>query len=135
MAKNSEVESPVINLIGNGTLIKGDIQANGDMRIDGTLLGSLRAKGKVVIGTTGNVEGEISCQSADFSGQVKANIVVTDLLIIKATAQVIGEIKVGKLAIEPGAKFSGNCQMQDNGSRMQPPMNPVNEEKIKQSAS
>lgn len=135
MAKNNEVESPVINLIGNGTMIKGDIQANGDMRVDGTLIGSLHAKGKVVIGTTGNVEGEIICQSADFSGMVKANIEVSDLLIIKATAQVKGELKVGKLAIEPGAKYSGNCTMQDSGSHVQKPTTMVNEEKIKQPAS
>ena len=71
MAKNIEVESPVINIIGNGTIIKGDIKASGDMRIDGTLIGSVTSKGKVVVGTTGNVEGEINCQSADFSGRIK----------------------------------------------------------------
>lgn len=135
MAKNNEAETPVINLIGNGTMIKGDIQANGDMRIDGTLKGSLNAKGKVVIGTTGNVDGEITCQSADFSGVVKANIVVNDLLIIKSTAQVTGEIKVGKLAIEPGARFTGNCIMTDGGARIQPTATVINEEKIKQPAS
>lgn len=135
MAKSNEVESPVINLIGNGTMIKGDIQANGDMRIDGSLIGSVHAKGKVVIGTTGNVEGEISCASADFSGTVKAKITVSDLLIMKATAQVTGELKVGKLAIEPGAKYSGNCTMQDAGARIHQPTMIVNEEKIKQATT
>jgi cytoskeletal protein CcmA (bactofilin family) len=134
MAKSNEAEAPVINLVGNGTVIKGDIRANGDMRIDGTLIGSVQAKGKVVIGTTGNVEGEISCQSADFSGTVKANITVIDLLIMKSTAQVTGELKVGKLAIEPGAKYSGNCSMHDAGPRSShPPL--VNEEKPKEPAS
>lgn len=135
MSKNNEVDSPVINLVGNGTTIKGDIEANGDMRVDGTLVGSLRAKGKVVIGTTGHVEGEIVCQSADFSGIIKANITVAELLIIKSTAKVTGELKVGKLAIEPGAKFSGNCTMHEAGARMQPPTTLVHEEKINQPAS
>lgn len=109
MAKNVEVESPVINIIGNGTVIKGDIKASGDMRIDGTLIGSVNSKGKVVVGATGNVEGEIICQSADFSGKIKANIVVTDLLAMKATADVSGEITTGKISIDVGAKFSGYC--------------------------
>jgi cytoskeletal protein CcmA (bactofilin family) len=113
MAKTNENEAPVINLIGNGTIIKGDIRANGDMRIDGTLTGSVRTKGKLVIGATGAIEGEIVCQSADFSGSIKANITVTDLMVLKATANVIGEIKVGKLAIEPGARFSGHCTMHE----------------------
>lgn len=134
MAKSNESEAPVINLIGNGTTIKGDIQANGDMRIDGILVGSLKAKGKVVVGNTGNVDGEIICQSADFSGIVKGNITVADLLIIKSTAQVSGDLRIGKLAIEPGAHYTGNCIMQDSGSRFSTPQ-PVNEEKVKQTAS
>jgi cytoskeletal protein CcmA (bactofilin family) len=109
MAKNIEVESPVINIIGNGTVIKGDIKASGDFRIDGTLIGSVNSKGKVVVGTTGNVEGEIICQSADFSGNIKANIVVAELLAMKASANVSGEITTGKISIEPGAIFSGYC--------------------------
>jgi cytoskeletal protein CcmA (bactofilin family) len=111
MAKNIEVESPVINIIGNGTIIKGDIKASGDMRIDGTLIGSVTSKGKVVVGTTGNVEGEIICQSADFSGNIKAKVMVAELLAMKASANLSGEISTGKISIEPGAKFSGSCNM------------------------
>lgn len=113
MAKTNETEAPVINLIGNGTIIKGDIRANGDIRIDGTLTGSLHTKGKLVIGATGTIEGEIVCQSADFSGSVKANIHVADLMVLKSTANIVGEIKVGKLAIEQGARFSGHCTMHE----------------------
>jgi cytoskeletal protein CcmA (bactofilin family) len=111
MAKNIEVESPVINIIGNGTIIKGDIKASGDMRIDGTLIGSVTSKGKVVVGTTGNVEGEIICQSADFSGNIKAKVTVAELLAMKASANLTGEVSTGKISIEPGAKFSGSCNM------------------------
>jgi cytoskeletal protein CcmA (bactofilin family) len=111
MAKNNEVESTVINIIGNGTIIKGDIKANGDMRIDGTLIGSVTSKGKVVVGTTGNVEGEIICQSADFSGNVKAKVMVAELLAMKVSANLTGDITTGKISIEPGAKFTGSCNM------------------------
>jgi cytoskeletal protein CcmA (bactofilin family) len=111
MAKNIEVESPVINIIGNGTIIKGDIKASGDMRIDGTLIGSVTSKGKVVVGTTGNVEGEIICQSADFSGNIKAKVMVAELLAMKASANLNGEVSTGKISIEPGAKFTGSCNM------------------------
>jgi cytoskeletal protein CcmA (bactofilin family) len=131
MAKTNETESPVINLVGNGTIIKGDVRANGDVRIDGTLIGSIHAKGKVVIGNTGSVEGEIVCQSGDFSGVVKANITVSELLMMKASAKISGDLNVGKLAIEPGARYSGNCNMQEPGVRnANTPA--YNEEKIKQ---
>ena len=113
MAKNIEVENQVINIIGNGTSIKGDIKAGGDMRIDGTLIGSINAKGKVVIGATGSVDGEIICQSADFSGNLQGKITVTELLAMKASAQILGDIITGKLSVEPGAKFTGTCKMTD----------------------
>jgi cytoskeletal protein CcmA (bactofilin family) len=117
MAKTNEAESTVINIIGDGTIIKGDIQAGGDMRIDGTLIGSVTSKGKVVVGTTGNVEGEIICQSADLSGNIKAKVVVAELLAMKASANLTGDISTGKLSIEPGAKFKGSCNMNVSASK------------------
>ncbi len=114
MGKNNIAESsPSINFLGNGTIIKGDIKSNGDYRIDGHLLGSINSKGKVVVGASGKVEGEIICQNADFSGIIKAKVVVHELLTIKASAKLIGDIFVSKLAIEPGAKFTGSCNMND----------------------
>jgi cytoskeletal protein CcmA (bactofilin family) len=116
MAKNREPEMPAINLLGAGTVVKGEINVNGDFRIDGTLIGSIQCKGKVVVGPTGSIDGEIRCQNADFSGEVKATVKVTELLSLKETARFSGDITTGKLAIEPGAKFSGTCAMENPGS-------------------
>lgn len=114
MSKGNEVETPNINILSTGTTIKGDIKSNGDIRIDGTLIGSVNSKGKVVIGTTGNIEGEIICQNADFSGTIKAKVIVTELLQLKNTAKITGDVIANKLSIEPGAKFSGTCNMDGN---------------------
>ena len=112
MARVKDTEIPSINLIGNGTTLKGDIKLNGDFRIDGTLVGAIDCKGKIVVGSSGVVEGEIICQNADFSGEVKAKVKVAQLLTLKESAQFSGEVITNKLAIEPGAKFSGSCQME-----------------------
>ncbi len=111
MTKNQDIDTGSINLIGVGTSINGDIKSNGDVRIDGTLVGSVNTKGKVVIGGTGNVEGEIFCQNADISGAIQGNITVAELLSLKSTANLKGEIITNKLSIEPGANFSGSCSM------------------------
>jgi len=112
MAKNNnETENLVINLIGTGTVINGDVKSNGDIRIDGTLIGSLDSKGKVVVGPTGNIDGEITCQNADISGNIKAQITVAELITLKSTAKLTGDLVTNKLAIEPGANFSGSCNM------------------------
>lgn len=115
MAKNTEMESPSINLLGTGTVVKGNITSTGDIRIDGTLVGSIQSKGKVVVGPTGNVEGEIMCQNADISGNIKAHVSVAELLTLKSTSRLVGDVKTSKLAIEPGAMFTGSCKMEAVG--------------------
>jgi cytoskeletal protein CcmA (bactofilin family) len=113
MAKTIISEAPAVNMIGKGTSIKGDIRSDGDFRVDGILHGSIQSNGKIVVGVSGSIEGDITCQNADFSGQVKATIRVKELLSLKATSRVTGEVHTSKLAIEPGAKFSGTCNMED----------------------
>lgn len=112
MAKNITSETPSINLLGPGTMLKGDIQSDGDFRIDGSLNGSIRCTGKVVIGVTGKVEGEIHCGDLDISGKVDGKVSVSELLSLKSTARLKGDIMVSKLSIEPGAVFSGKCVME-----------------------
>lgn len=119
MAKNFSPEAPTVNMVGKGTGIKGDIKSDGDFRIDGTLNGSIQSNGKIVVGQSGFIEGELVCQNADISGEVKATIRVKELLSLKATSKVNGEIYTGKLAIEPGARFTGTCNMgEDDKTRL-----------------
>jgi cytoskeletal protein CcmA (bactofilin family) len=111
MAKFTEIENNSINLLGVGTEISGDITSNGDIRIDGSLKGNLKTKGKVVIGETGSVIGEIQCKNSDIEGRLEGKINVSDLLSLKAVSSIKGDIICRKIAIEPGAKFTGNCSM------------------------
>jgi cytoskeletal protein CcmA (bactofilin family) len=120
MSKPKETEVPSINLLGSGTVVKGEIKLNGDFRIDGTFIGSIQCKGKIVVGVTGIVDGEIECQNADFSGDIKATVKVAELLTLKESARFTGDITTNKLAIEPGAKFSGNCVMENAGLKSNP---------------
>lgn len=113
MAKTIINETPAVNMIGKGTSIKGDIRSDGDFRVDGILHGSIQSTGKIVVGISGSIEGDVTCQNADLSGQVRATIRVKELLSLKATSRVTGEVYTSKLAIEPGAKFSGTCNMED----------------------
>ena len=71
----------------------------------------MKTKGKVVIGETGSVKGEIKCKNSDVEGNIEGKIHVVDLLSLKATSNINGDIIARKLAIEPGAKFTGNCNM------------------------
>lgn len=105
-------------IIAAGTTLKGDISSNGDIRIDGTLQGNIQCQAKVVIGSNGTVEGDISGQQADIMGKVTGTIKVKELLQLKGGCQVNGNLYSGKLQIEPSASFNGQCHMNTatNGS-------------------
>lgn len=99
------------NHINSDTVIEGSIKARGNLRIDGKLTGTLECQGRIVIGASGVIEGDIKCENAEIEGSLKANITVSDLLSLKSTAKVQGDIVTKKLAIEPGATFTGSCSM------------------------
>jgi cytoskeletal protein CcmA (bactofilin family) len=105
------MESPVRNLIGTGTVIKGDIESNGDIRIDGQLIGSIKSNGKVTIGQTGTLEGDITCKQAEIAGNVKGIITTEELTSLKATAKLEVDLTTKQLLIEVGAQFTGKCVM------------------------
>lgn len=111
MAKTIETEQKQINIIGAGTSITGDINCSGDIRIDGNLTGNLFVQGKVIIGGSGTIKGEISCKNSEVEGKIEGKISVGELLSLKTTSSILGDIKTRKLAIEPGAQFTGSCTM------------------------
>ncbi len=108
-----EAESSPINIITVGTLIKGDITASGDFRLDGTLEGNIQLNGKLVVGDSGVVTGNVMCQNANIIGTVNGNLSVKELLSLHTSARVRGDILINKLSIEPGAVFTGKCRMLD----------------------
>jgi len=112
---NNEGPTQSINIISEGTKIKGDIIANGDIRIDGELLGNISAKGRLVIGPKGKIEGQILCNNIEISGNVKGKVTASELINMKSTSQIVGDIVAGKLSVEPGSIFSGSCVM--NGTK------------------
>lgn len=114
MAKSNE---PIVggsnnfNQIVAGTTIKGNIESSNDIRFEGTLVGNLKTTGKLIIGTSGSVKGEIYCKNSDIEGKIEGLIHVQELLTLKSTSFIKGDIIAKKLAIDPGAKFTGSCNM------------------------
>lgn len=114
MAKIIENPTPdELNKIINGTSFNGDITSNGDFRIDGALKGSLNSKGKLVVGPTGNIEGEIRCKNAEVFGKINAKLYVEELLSLRSSADLNGEVIYNKIAIEAGAKLVGTLTIKD----------------------
>lgn len=97
--------------IGNGVVLTGDISSTADIRIDGTVKGNISCSARVLIGAEGMVEGNVDCKQADVMGKIKGNIKAKEVLSLRGTANLVGDIFAAKLQVEPTAKFNGRCNM------------------------
>jgi len=109
--RNSSEFSKLPNHIGLTTKIKGDITSEEDFRIDGYFEGNLTTTSKIVLGEKGVLNGTIKCANAEILGKVNGDLSVDNLLSVKASASIDGNVTIGKLAIEPGAVFNATCTM------------------------
>jgi cytoskeletal protein CcmA (bactofilin family) len=107
-------QASAATLISAGTTLKGDISSNGDLRIDGTVIGNVKTSSKIIIGSTGTVQGDITGNQADVTGKVNGNVRATELLQLRGECVVAGNIYAGKLQVEPSATFNGQCHMGAN---------------------
>ncbi|WP_367387882.1 polymer-forming cytoskeletal protein [Lewinella sp. LCG006] len=113
--KSSSTPSPSgghsLNSIVEGTKIEGTVNANSDIRVDGSITGKLFCDAKVIIGPTGKVDGEIRCENAVIEGKFEGTMTVKELLNIRETAAVDGDITCGKLIVQPGGTIDGTLTM------------------------
>ena len=101
-------------LISSGSTLKGDISSNGDLRIDGTIIGNITSSAKIIIGASGVVEGDINGTQADIVGKVSGNVRAKELLQLRGESVVTGNLYAGKLQVEPTATFNRQCHMGAN---------------------
>lgn len=100
-----------INRISVGTIIKGEIVSSSDIRIDGTFDGKVQSNGRVVIGESASVKGDIICENLDLWGTVDGNVYVKDTLSLKQGCTVNGNVHIRRFCVELGSTFNGNCKM------------------------
>ena len=99
-----------ISRISAGTVIKGEILSPTDIRIDGTFEGRVQSKGRVVVGESAVIKGDVVCENIDLWGKVEGNIFVKDTLSLMDGCVVAGNLHIRRLAVELGATFNGNCK-------------------------
>ncbi|HEV7331607.1 MAG TPA: polymer-forming cytoskeletal protein [Flavisolibacter sp.] len=117
--KNTQTEkaaSTSATLISAGTVVKGDLKSQSDLRIDGTIHGNVSCGAKVVIGPSGFVEGNIEGAHADISGRLEGNVVAKEMVQLRTKCQVHGNVTAASLQIDAGAIFNGQSQMGNVGS-------------------
>lgn len=109
--KEAEELSNSSNIIGKGTILHGSVETFGNIRVEGKVIGNITTKSKAAFGHSSHVEGNILAQNAEIAGLVDGTVEVTELLVLKPSAVINGDIVTNKLIIESGASFNGKCQM------------------------
>jgi len=111
------VSSPGMhNVLSSGTVLTGNLVTDDDIRIDGIIEGNIISKGKIIIGNNGVVTGDIECYNLDLIGKVRGNVQCTEIVILRSSSNLIGDIKTQTIEIEPGASFTGSCEMNSKGN-------------------
>jgi len=109
--KSSSNSSSGLNSLVGGTSVTGDIVAQNDFRIDGSLHGKIECKGKLILGADGKIDGEIICSDAVIDGTIKGKIKVHNLLVVRDSANIDGDVYTDQLNVESGAVFNVTCVM------------------------
>ncbi|MBR5562756.1 MAG: polymer-forming cytoskeletal protein [Bacteroidales bacterium] len=109
-SQTNSVNVNSVSRISAGTVIKGEIQSPYDLRIDGTFEGKIQTKGRVVVGESAIIKGNIICENVDLWGIVEGDLFVKDTLALKEGCKMNGNINISRLAVELGATFNGTCR-------------------------
>jgi cytoskeletal protein CcmA (bactofilin family) len=109
--KQMENLTQMSTIIGKGTVIHGDIDSSGNIRVEGRVLGNVKAKSKVVVGDSGVIEGNVLAQNAEIAGAVRGILEVAELVAVKATGSIHGDIVTQKLTVDEGATLNGSTKM------------------------
>lgn len=111
MASEKQHSGLMFNALTAGSKIVGNITADSDFRIDGTIEGEVNCSGKVVIGESGCIKGSIVCLNAEILGLMDGKITCKQQLSLRASGKIIGDVQTKTLIVEPGAMFNGTCSM------------------------
>ncbi|MDB4539041.1 polymer-forming cytoskeletal protein [Saprospiraceae bacterium] len=137
LASNNRGSAPsgasnALNSLVKGTKVEGTVSSESDIRIDGIIVGTLNCKSKVIIGPTGAIEGDVKCENAVIEGRFEGNLKVNQLLTVKDSAEVHGDVNTNKLLVQSGAIFNVTCSMGANQNKIDSsPIGKMNQENQK----
>ena len=109
------------NVLSTDVEIKGDIKFSDDLVVDGRIEGSISSNGSLTVGENARIKATIKTRSVVIYGKVHGNIEVTEVIELKANAELVGDVKAASLSIEPGAIFVGASTVGTPSSKQQPP--------------
>ena len=120
MSKRGNGYSEDVSILSDGVNIEGKISSNGNVRIDGKVIGDVNVKGNLTLGTSSEVNGQVSAKNMTVGGKVEGTLKIEEKLTLEASSKIKGDIIAKVLVIEEGAKFDGKSSMTQSSSYTSP---------------
>lgn len=117
-----------VNMVSEGTEIIGTLKTKSDIRVAGKIDGEANVEGKIIIASTGHVDGNVNSKDADIAGRVEGEVHVSSKLCLRQSAVVEGDLYAQSLVVEEGATFNGACHMRDYASQSESSQTPAESE-------
>jgi len=111
MAKNNNSSSVDVSILSSGVKIEGKLYSEGNMRIDGKILGDVTVNGNLTLGDSATVEGEVKAMNVTLSGSIEGSVEANEKVILESGSSLVGDLSAKILVIEEGAKFNGKSSM------------------------
>ena len=108
-------------IIGANSVVEGKLQIQNSVRVNGKVIGELKTTGVLTIGNQGYIEGGIKASSVIIGGKVKGSIVANGKVTMESSSVFIGDLITPSLSIAEGAIFDGNCIMNGDDKKVEPP--------------
>lgn len=120
MAPRSSVGSRAGSAIGSGVEVKGRVEGDEDLHIDGRLEGSVAVSGALTVSPEGLVAADISARTVDIAGSVIGDVTAAETVVLHASAKLVGNISAPRLSIADGASFKGQIDMSGEAATSRP---------------
>lgn len=111
MEPNDQVNAPAETVVGPSVKIQGDLNSEGNIRIEGQVIGTVKTSQSVLVGEGAKIAADVIAGNAVVSGEVQGNLKISSSLILQSTAKINGDIACSILRVEDGAMFTGKCSM------------------------
>jgi cytoskeletal protein CcmA (bactofilin family) len=100
-----------MNLVGIGTIVEGKIRSQGNVRIDGKMIGDISAVESLAVGINGEVEGNITAKNVTIGGKVRGTINASEKVVFEGKSVVRGDVRATRLIVDEGSVFDGKVSM------------------------
>lgn len=113
-ASSGESGAAGLSIIGAGMRVVGDISADGVVKIEGTVVGTVRAAQQVLVAKGGVVEGDVVAREAIIGGEVRGAIYAEERVELQATSVVHGDVATKRLFVQEGGEINGVLRMSED---------------------